>query len=273
MVPDFFLTSVASFDRAPYKSVLTHGFIVDEEGRKMSKSIGNVIPPQQVIDEYGADILRLWVASSDYRRDVRISKKILKQLVEIYRKIRNTTRFILGNLNDFDSEKNSIPYEKMEDIDKIILSQFQQLVKHTTENYDNYEFHSLYHDIHNFCTLNLSSFYLDIIKDRLYVLNADSISRRSAQTVLYKIVNELTRLIAPVLSFTAEEIWQNLNKENKKEGSVFLSSWPEVDKHMVQTQMEEEWSKLLAVRKDVLRALEISRKKGLLVMLYRHRLI
>ena len=258
------LTSVASFDRAPYKSVLTHGFIVDEEGRKMSKSIGNVIPPQQVIDEYGADILRLWVASSDYRRDVRISKKILKQLVEIYRKIRNTTRFILGNLNDFDSEKNSIPYEKMEDIDKIILSQFQQLVKHTTENYDNYEFHSLYHDIHNFCTLNLSSFYLDIIKDRLYVLNADSISRRSAQTVLYKIVNELTRLIAPVLSFTAEEIWQNLNKENKKEGSVFLSSWPEVDKHMVQTQMEEEWSKLLAVRKDVLRALEISRKEGLI---------
>ncbi len=256
------LTSVASFDRAPYKSVLTHGFIVDEEGRKMSKSIGNVIPPQEVIDQYGADILRLWVASSDYKRDVRISRKILKQLVEIYRKIRNTARFILGNLYDFDPEKNQVSYDKIEDIDQLILSQFQDLVKRTTENYENYEFHTLYHDIHNFCALNLSSFYLDIIKDRLYVLNADSLQRRAAQTVLYKIVSELTRLVAPVLSFTAEEIWQNLNKIGQKEESVFLSPWPKVDQKMVRMEMEEHWSQLLAVRKDVLKALEISRKDG-----------
>lgn len=256
------LTSVASFDRAPYKSVLTHGFIVDEEGRKMSKSIGNVIPPQEVIDQYGADILRLWVASSDYKRDVRISRKILKQLVEIYRKIRNTSRFILGNLYDFAPKKNHIPYERLEDIDQIILSQFQDLVKKTTENYEKYEFHTLYHDIHNFCTLNLSSFYLDIIKDRLYVLNADSLQRRGAQTVLYKIVSELTRLIAPVLSFTAEEIWQNLNKICQKEESVFLSSWPQIEQKMVQKEMEKEWSQLLTIRKDVLKALEISRKDG-----------
>ncbi len=256
------LTSVASFDKAPYKSVLTHGFIVDEEGRKMSKSIGNVIPPQQVIDEYGADILRLWVASSDYKRDVRISKKILKQLVEIYRKIRNTSRFILGNLYDFDPDKNHVSYDKLDDIDKLILSQFQDLIKRTTDNYDNYEFHTLYHDIHNFCTLNLSSFYLDMIKDRLYVLNADSLQRRAAQTVLYRIISELTRLIAPVLSFSAEEIWQNLNKISQKEESVFLSPWPQVEQKLVRIDLEEEWSKLLAVRKVVLKALEISRKEG-----------
>jgi len=157
---------------------------------------------------------------------------------------------------------NHVPYEKLEDIDKIILSQFQNLVKKTTENYENYEFHTLYHDIHNFCTLNLSSFYLDIIKDRLYVLNADSVERRGAQTVLYKILTELIQLIAPVLSFTAEEIWQNLNKISQKEKSIFLSSWPKVDKKLVQNKMEEEWDKLLTIRKDVLKALEISRKDG-----------
>jgi len=256
------LTAVACFDQAPYKAVLTHGFIVDEEGRKMSKSIGNVIPPQEVIDQYGADILRLWVASSDYKRDVRISRKILKQLVEIYRKIRNTSRFILGNLYDFDPGKNHVSYDKLEDIDRLVLSQFQDLIKRTTGNYENYEFHTLYHDIHNFCTLNLSSFYLDIIKDRLYVFNADSLPRRAAQTVLYKIVSELTCLIAPVLSFTAEEIWQNLNQIGNNEESIFLSPWPQVDQEMVQAKMEEKWSQLLAIRKDVLKALEICRKDG-----------
>ncbi len=256
------LTSVASYDQAPYKAVLTHGFIVDEEGRKMSKSIGNVIPPQEVIDQYGADVLRLWAASSDYKKDVRISRKILKQLVEIYRKIRNTSRFILGNLYDFNPEKNHVPYDKLEDIDQLILSQFQDLVKRTTDNYENYEFHTLYHDIHNFCTLNLSSFYLDIIKDRLYVFNADSLQRRAAQTVLYRMVSELTCLIAPVLSFTAEEIWQNLPDTDIKEESVFLSPWPQVNQKMVRTKMEEQWSQLLAIRKDVLKALEISRKDG-----------
>lgn len=258
------LVAVAAFDRAPYKSVLTHGFTVDESGRKMSKSLGNVVSPQEVIDQYGADILRLWVASSDYKKDIRISKKILQQLVEIYRKIRNTARFILGNLYDFDAEQHQVPYEELEEIDKLILSQFQNLIKETTENYDHYEFHSLYHDIHNFCTLNLSSFYLDIIKDRLYVLNADSLSRRSAQTVLYRIINDLTRLLAPVLSFTAEEIWHSLKNTNNLEESVFLASWPFMEQGFVQTDLESKWDKLLAVRRDVLKALEIQRKGGLI---------
>lgn len=258
------LVAVAAFDHAPYNAVLTHGFIVDEHGKKMSKSLGNVIPPQEVIDQYGADILRLWVASSDYKKDIRISKKILQQLVEIYRKIRNTSRFILGNLYDFNVEKDSVPYENLEEIDKLILSQFQNLKKTTSENYEQYEFHSLYHDIHNFCTLNLSSFYLDIIKDRLYVLKPDSLSRRAAQTVLYMIINDLTRLIAPVLSFTAEEIWQALNTFNYQEESVFLVNWPEVNHNFVQSELEQKWEKLLSIRKDVLKALEINRKDGLI---------
>ncbi len=258
------LVAVAAFDHAPYKAVLTHGFIVDEHGKKMSKSLGNVIPPQEIIDQYGADILRLWVASSDYKKDVRISRKILQQLVEIYRKIRNTSRFILGNLFDFNPAENSVSYDNLEEIDKLILSQFQNLIKTTTENYEQYEFHSLYHDIHNFCTLNLSSFYLDIIKDRLYVLNPDSLSRRAAQTVLYRIINDLTRLIAPVLSFTAEEIWQILNNFDCQEESVFLAKWPEVDQRVVQTELEKSWDKLLSIRKDVLKALEIHRKNGLI---------
>lgn len=258
------LVGVAAFDNAPYKSVLTHGFTVDEDGRKMSKSLGNVIPPQEVINQYGADILRLWVASSDYKKDIRISKKILQQLVEIYRKIRNTARFILGNLYDFDAEQHLVSYEELEEIDKLILSQFQNLKNETSQNYDHYEFHSLYHDIHNFCTLNLSSFYLDIIKDRLYVLNADSLSRRAAQTVLYKIINDLTRLIAPVLSFTAEEIWHVLKDTTNLEESVFLADWPSIEPALVQTELEGSWGKLLTVRKDVLKALEIRRKDGLI---------
>ncbi len=258
------LTSVAAFDRAPYQSVLTHGFTVDEEGRKMSKSLGNVIAPQEVIDQYGADILRLWVASSDYKKDIRISQNILQQLVEIYRKIRNTSRFILGNLYDFNPEKYLVSYHQLEEIDQLILSQLQDLIKKTTENYENYEFHALYHDIHNFCTLNLSSFYLDIIKDRLYVLNANSLSRRAAQTVLYRIITDLARLIAPVLSFTAEEIWQFLSAIGQQEESVFLASWPSVDSALVQMEMEKNWDILLKVRKDVLKALEIKRKDGLI---------
>ncbi|HNR65970.1 MAG TPA: class I tRNA ligase family protein, partial [Atribacterota bacterium] len=258
------LVAVAAFDNAPFKSVLTHGFIVDEKGKKMSKSIGNVIPPQEVIDQFGADILRLWVASSDYKKDIRISKKILQQLVEIYRKIRNTSRFILGNLYDFNPVQHTVPYEQLEEIDKLILSQFQTLIEMTTANYEQYEFHSLYHDIHNFCALNLSSFYLDIIKDRLYVLASDSLSRRAAQTVLYNLISGLTRLIAPVLSFTAEEIWQILNKFYEQEESVFLAEWPQVNRNLLQIELEKKWDKLLAVRKDVLKALEIRRKDGLI---------
>ena len=256
------LTSVAAFEEAPYKTVLTHGFIVDEEGRKMSKSIGNVIAPQEIIEKYGADILRLWVASSDYRTDIRISSKILDQLVEIYRRVRNTARFILGNLSDFNPDTDIVSYDKLKELDRLVLSNFQNLVKRVNECYDKFEFHSLYHEIHNFCAVDLSSFYLDIIKDRLYTAFADSEERRAAQTVLYQIINDLVKLIAPVLSFTAEEIWQHLREIEKGEESVFLAPWPEVNENYRDKNLEKKWYNILKIRKDVLKALEIKRGEG-----------
>jgi len=256
------LTSVAAFEEAPYKTVLTHGFIVDAEGRKMSKSIGNVIAPQEIIEKYGADILRLWVASSDYRTDIRISSTILDQLVEIYRRVRNTARFILGNLSDFTPDTDVVSYNRLNELDRLILSNFQSLVKRVNECYDKFEFHSLYHEIHNFCAVDLSSFYLDIIKDRLYTAFADSEERRAAQTVLYQIINDLVKLIAPVLSFTAEEIWQYLREIVKGEESVFLTPWPEVNENYRDRNLEKKWENILKIRKDVLKALEIKRGEG-----------
>lgn len=256
------LTSVAAFGKAPYKTVLTHGFIVDEKGRKMSKSVGNVIAPQEIIEKYGADILRLWVASSDYRTDIRISSKILDQLVEIYRRIRNTARFILGNLSDFNPDTDVVSYDKLNELDRVVLNNFQSLVERVNESYDKFEFHSLYHEIHNFCAIDLSSFYLDIIKDRLYTAFADSEERRAAQTVLYQIINDLVKLIAPVLSFTAEEIWQYLREIKKDEESVFLAPWPEVNENYRDRNLEKKWDSILKIRKDVLKALEIKRGEG-----------
>lgn len=256
------LTSVAAFGKAPYKTVLTHGFIVDEKGRKMSKSVGNVIAPQEIIEKYGADILRLWVASSDYRTDIRISSKILDQLVEIYRRIRNTARFILGNLSDFNPDTDVVSYDKLNELDRVVLNNFQSLVKRVNENYDKFEFHSFYHEIHNFCAVDLSSFYLDIIKDRLYTAFSDSEERRAAQTVLYQILNDLVKLIAPVLSFTSEEIWQYLREIKKDEESVFLAPWPEVNESYIDRDLEKKWNNILKVRKDVLKALEIKRGEG-----------
>ena len=256
------LTSVAAFEEAPYKTVLTHGFIVDAEGRKMSKSIGNVIAPQEIIEKYGADILRLWVASSDYRTDIRISSTILDQLVEIYRRVRNTARFILGNLSDFNPDTDVVSYDKLSELDRLVLSNFQSLVKRVNECYDKFEFHSFYHEIHNFCAVDLSSFYLDIIKDRLYTAFTDSEERRAAQTVLYQIINDMVKLIAPVLSFTAEEIWQYLREIVKGEESVFLAPWPKVNENYRDRNLEKKWENILKIRKDVLKALEIKRGEG-----------
>jgi isoleucyl-tRNA synthetase len=256
------LTSVAAFGKAPYKTVLTHGFIVDAEGKKMSKSLGNVIAPQEIIQKYGADILRLWVASSDYKTDIRISSKILDQLVEIYRRIRNTVRFIIGNLYDFNPETDIISYDKLTELDRLILSNFQSLIRKVNEDYEKFEFHSLYHEIHNFCAIELSSFYLDIIKDRLYTSFSNSTERRSAQTVLYLILYDLVRLIAPVLSFTAEEIWQHIREIKKDEASIFLASWPKINQKYVHQDLEQKWDKILKIRKDVLKALEIKRQEG-----------
>ncbi|PKP58856.1 isoleucine--tRNA ligase [Candidatus Atribacteria bacterium HGW-Atribacteria-1] len=256
------LTSVAVFEKAPYKTVLTHGFIVDTEGKKMSRSVGNVIAPQEIIEKYGADILRLWIASSDYRTDIRISSKILDQLVEIYRRVRNTARFILGNLSDFNPDTDAVPYDKLNELERLVLSNFQSLVKRVNESYDKFEFHSLYHEIHNFCAIDLSSFYLDIIKDRLYTAFSDSEERRAAQTVLYRILDDLVKLIAPVLSFTAEEIWQHLKAIKEDEASIFLTSWPKINEEYIDEDLEQKWDKILKIRKDVLKALELKRQEG-----------
>jgi len=256
------LTSIATFEEAPYKAVLTHGFIVDGKGKKMSKSIGNVIAPREIIEKYGADILRLWVAYSDYKTDIRISSKILDQLVEIYRRIRNTARFILGNLKDFNPEKDQIPYNKLAELDQLVLNNFENLKVRINKYYEEFEFHSLYHEIHNFCSVDLSSFYLDIIKDKLYTAHFSSLERRSCQTVLYKILNDLIKLIAPVLSFTAEEIWQYLREIKDNEESIFYTSWPEINEKYINKDLEQKWDKILKIRKDVLKALEIKRGEG-----------
>ena len=200
-------TAVAVTGKAPYKGVLSHGFALDGEGRKMSKSVGNVVIPAKVMNQYGADILRLWVASVDYQADVRVSDAILKQVAEVYRKIRNTFRFLLGNLSDFNPEKDVIAYSDLREVDQFILVKLNELVKQVRSNYDNYEFANIYHEINNFCTLDLSSFYFDFAKDILYIEGMDQHDRRCIQTVLYESLLSLTKLVSPILSHTADEVW------------------------------------------------------------------
>ncbi len=254
------LTSVATKGNAPYRKVLTHGYVVDGEGRKMSKSLGNGIDPADVIKEYGADILRLWVASSDYTTDIRISKDLLKQLSEVYRKIRNTARYILGNINDFNPDTDSVDYNELNELDKWALSRMNNLIKKVNEAYDTYEFHLMFHAIHNFCVVDMSNFYLDIIKDRLYTSKPDSKERRAAQTVMYEILHNLVRMLTPVLAFTTEEIWQYMpHKAGDDTESVQLNSWPQVNEKYENTQLSEKWEKIFELRSDVSKALEIAR--------------
>ena len=220
------LASVGTRGRAPYDSVLTHGFVVDGEGRKMSKSFGNVIVPDEVISRYGAEILRLWVAAEDYRDDIRISEEILSRLSEAYRRIRNTCRFLLGNLYDFDPGKDAVSDAQLLEIDRWILLRLQKLIARLREAYAAYEFHVVFHSLHNFCAVDLSSLYLDILKDRLYTAPAFSPERRAAQTALHKILDALVRLMATILSFTAEEVWEHLPGAEKDapQASTSLSS-------------------------------------------------
>lgn len=192
---------MATKGTAPYKAVVTHGWVVDGEGRKMSKSLGNGIEPQEIVDQYGADILRLWVASSDYHADIRISKDILKQLSEAYRKIRNTARYILGNLYDFNPDTDRVPLDQLLPIDQWALKKLDELNQKVREGYDAFEFHQVYHAIHNFCVVDMSNFYLDVIKDRLYAEKADGKLRRAAQTAIYTILDAMTRMIAPILLY------------------------------------------------------------------------
>lgn len=254
------LTSVATRGTAPYLSVLTHGFVVDGEGRKMSKSVGNTILPQEVIGKYGADVLRLWVASADYQADIRISNEILKQLSEVYRKIRNTFRFMLGNLYDFDPNTDCVNYNRLQEIDKWALLRLEQVREKVTTAYNEYQFHVLYHTVHNFCTVDLSSIYFDILKDRLYESAPASSERRAAQTVLYELLQSLVVLVAPVLTFSSEEVWQHMRKRTNMPESVQLASWPAAHKEYVQTELAEKWGALLALRGEVTKALEIARQ-------------
>ncbi|HOG14031.1 MAG TPA: isoleucine--tRNA ligase [Synergistales bacterium] len=259
------LTSVATTGRAPYDMVLTHGFIVDGEGRKMSKSLGNVIAPQEIIEKYGADILRLWVASTDYRNDVRISEQILSNLVESYRRIRNTARFLLGNLKDFDPGKDLVPFAKMPELERWILSRLQTLIRKATRGYDEFEFHVPAYMIHHFCVNELSAIYLDVRKDRLYAEDRTGEARRSCQTALWAILRALTEMLAPVLSFTSEEVWQEMRSLDPSiPESVFLSHWPGVDETLIDEELDSRWERILEQRGALSRALEAARTNGVI---------
>ena len=248
---------------APFKEVLTHGFVVDGQGRKMSKSLGNVISPQDIIKDYGADILRLWVASSDYNEDIRISPEIIERLIEAYRKIRNTARFILGNINDFDPQTDTVDYKDLLEIDKWALDETARLLESINNSYEDFEFHKVYHEIYSFCISSMSSFYLDILKDRLYTFAKKSIARRSAQTVMHKILDCLTKSVAPILPFTAQEIFESMNKKNPNE-SVHLSSWPKLDDKFINDELSLKWAGIVAIRELVLKAIEEKRSAGVL---------
>ncbi len=251
------LTSVATTGTAPYKTVLTHGFVLDGEGRKMSKSLGNVVLPQEVIKVYGTDVLRLWAASIDYRNDVKIGDTIIKQLVEIFKKTRNTARFLLGNLYDFDPKTDYVKYEDLKEIDKFALHKLNTLIANVTEAFDEYEFYRYFQYLQNFAAVDLSSFYLDIVKDRLYTSGKKSLSRRACQTVLYEIAQALTRILVPVMPHQAEDIWMNTPEAQKDGlGSILLSNWPTVKEKWHNEALEEEFTQILKVREIVTKAIE-----------------
>ena len=258
------LTSVATRGRAPYTSVLTHGFTLDGSGRKMSKSLGNVVAPQEIIKNLGAEILRLWAAAEDYREDVRISNEILNRLVEAYRRVRNTARFLIGNLYDFDPSRDAVRPGAMAELDRWILHRTQKLLARCRDAYEQFEFHIVYHSLNNFCSVDLSALYLDIVKDRLYCCGANSLERRSAQTALDRILDVLAHLMAPILSFTAEEIWGYLPKRERFPGSVFLSPMPCADESLIDERLAAKWDQILTVRGEILKALEGARNHGLI---------
>ena len=294
------LTAVGSTGKAPYKSVLTHGFVVDSKGKKMSKSVGNVVAPEKIIKQHGADILRLWVTSADYRDDVRISDNIVRQLSDAYRRIRNTCRFMLGNLFDFNPAtdmkpltgmkpftdvkpleeiKDMKPLEEIKDvkpleeikplaemtgIDQFILHKLSMMLEKSLKAYDTYEFHTIYHVVHNFCTVDLSAFYLDIIKDRLYTSPAKDNARRDAQTVMYLLLDSIVRLMAPILPFTAEEVWRHMPDFDGKAESVHLTQLPCADAAWKNDALAAKWEKILDVRSEVAKALEEARTAKLI---------
>ncbi len=253
------LASMGLNNKSCYRSVLTHGFVMDGEGKKMSKSVGNVIDPQDITAKYGADILRLWVCSSDYRDDIRISDDILRHIVDAYRRIRNTVRFILGNISDFNPVKDRIAHNELTEIDKWMSSKLQELIKNVGDAYEKFAFNKVYILLGNFCANELSSFYLDVLKDRLYTAKKDSSQRRSSQTVLYEIIENITRLMCPVLAFTSEEIWKHIPE---KKDSVFLAEFPIPGK--ISKLLHQKWQKMLNIREKALKIIEEAREKKLI---------
>ncbi|MGM0863618.1 MAG: isoleucine--tRNA ligase [Bacillota bacterium] len=255
-------TSVAVTGKAPYKGVLSHGFALDGDGRKMSKSLGNVVVPEKVMKQLGADILRLWVASVDYQSDVRVSDPILKQVAEVYRKIRNTYRFLLGNLSDFDPSTNAVSFDQLREVDQFMLVKLNDLVKNVRNSYDKYEFASIYHAVNNFCTLDLSSFYLDFAKDVLYIESENHDERRAIQTVLYESLVALTKLMSPILSHTADEVWAHIPGVEGE--SVQLTDMPEVQELRNADELKKKWNAFLELRDDVLKGLEEARNQKMI---------
>jgi isoleucyl-tRNA synthetase len=256
------LESMATRGRPPYRAVLTHGFFVDAEGRKMSKSLGNAIALEDLLPRYGAEILRLWVASEDYTEDIRVSLEILDRLADAYRRIRNTFRFLLGNLYDFEPPRDRQAYGQLEEVDRFVLDRLARLIDRVTRAYDQYQFHTVFHSVHNFCAVDLSALYLDVIKDRLYTSRADDPRRRAAQTVCADVFGALARLMAPLMTFTTEEAWRHLPGPHAE--SVHLERFPEVPLEWLDDTLDREWDRLLEVRREVARALELARARKLI---------
>jgi len=254
-------------DKAPYRGVVTHGWTLDEQGRPMSKSLGNVVLPTEICDKWGADLLRLWVGSQEYQADVKMSERVMTQLSEAYRKIRNTIRFALGNLNDFDPSKHAVSNDQLDDLDRWMLERTADLVKKCREWYAAYEFHRVYHAIHDYCVVDLSAFYFDVLKDRLYTKSANNKSRRSGQTAVWKITGALVRLLAPTLVFTAEEVWKFLPRASGEPASVHIALFPEEAELRTALAPEKAntWELLAKVRGEVLKALEVARNEKKLI--------
>ena len=253
------LTSVATRHKAPYEAVLTHGFVVDGKGKKMSKSVGNVIPPADVIKEYGAEVLRLWVSAEDYQDDIKISNEILQRLTEAYRKIRNTIRYLLSNLSDFDPDKHSLDFDRMEALDRWALVRLGEITVNVKHAYKEFKFHGVFRQIQQFCIVDLSALYLDILKDRLYCEHPEGSIRRSAQTAIYRIVHDILLLMAPILSFTAEEAWSRLPGAGTE--SIFLAELPDPPSISIDKSFSAEWELLWKIRGEVTKALELARKE------------
>jgi isoleucyl-tRNA synthetase len=258
------LPSVAIKEKPPYLNVLTTGFVVTGEGKKMSKKLGNAIYPSEVIDKYGADVLRLWVASENITQDIRVSFDILQQSADAYRRLRNTFKFLMGNLSDYEPGQHEVPYDQMEELDRWALHLLQNVIERVTAAMEKYEFHTAFHTLYNYCTVSLSSLYLDMLKDRLYTFSADNPARRSAQTALNHILHALARMLAPMLAFTAEEVWRAIPNQPDREPSVHLCEWPKVKEEFINNELAAKWERLLDIRASVTKALELGRKADLL---------